>query len=119
MGAQSFRDFDVWKVTYAVTMVVWDELERFPAKEFRLADQMRRAPLSIGLNLAEGFGRRSPRDKVHFYTMSFGSTEELKHALLVANGRKYLRKFDLLWRDVESISKMLRGLINSIGLGAP
>ena len=119
MGAQSFRDFDVWKVTYSVTMLVWDELERFPAKEFRLADQMRRATLSIGLNIAEGFGRRSPRDKVHFYTMSFGSTEELKHALLVANGRKYLKKFDLLWRDVESISKMLRGLINSFGLGAP
>lgn len=114
MGA-SFKDYDLWKVTYAVTMALWDELETFPAKEFRLVDQIRRATLSIGLNFAEGWGRRSPRDKLHFYTMSFGSNEELKAALLVANGRKYLKQFDLLWKNVESISKMLRNLMGSFG----
>lgn len=118
MGANSFKDYDIWKITYGMTMVLWDELNAFPAREFRLADQIRRATLSIGLNFAEGWGRRSPRDKIHFYTMSFGSTEELKGALLIANGLKYLKRCDVLWRDVESISKKLRTLMNTFGSGS-
>ena len=114
MGAKSFMDLVAWKVTYGVTMTLWDELETFPSKEFRLIDQIRRATLSIGLNIAEGFGRRRPRDKAHFYTISFGSAEELKHGLQVANGRKYLKEFPRLWGDVESISKMLRSLIERV-----
>lgn len=119
MGARSFTDLKVWQLTYSVTMAVYDAIETIPAKEFRLTDQMRRASLSIGLNIAEGFGRRSARDKAHFYTVSFGSADELKHALLVANGRKYLGSFESLYKDVESISKMLRALIDSLRTPGP
>lgn len=75
---------------------------------------MRRAVLSLGTNLAEGFGRRSPRDKAHFYTISFGSGEELKHCVLVSRGLKYITNFDELWPPLESISGMLRNLINAV-----
>jgi len=41
-----------------------------------LRDQLERASLSVVLNLAEGAGRRSRRDKARFYTIARGSAME-------------------------------------------
>ena len=41
-----------------------------------IADQLQRAALSIVLNIAEGAGKYSPRDKASFYTRARGSTTE-------------------------------------------
>jgi four helix bundle protein len=40
--------------------------------------------LSIGANIAEGYGRRAPRDKAHYSTMSKSSGDELNHYLFIA-----------------------------------
>jgi four helix bundle protein len=41
-----------------------------------LRDQLDRASISIALNIAEGAGRFSPRDKAHFYAIARGSATE-------------------------------------------
>jgi four helix bundle protein len=53
-----------------------------------LRDQLDRASVSIALNLAEGAGRRSARDKAHFFTIACGSATECAAAmdLLLARG---------------------------------
>ncbi|RPH49732.1 MAG: four helix bundle protein [Planctomycetota bacterium] len=115
MGAKSFRDLKVWQEAYALTIIPQDMTAGFPPEErFRMVDQLTRAVDSIGSNIAEGFGRRSPRDKVRFYTMAFSSGDEVKHRLLVSKGRKLVKDISAPMRSVESISKMLRSLINRI-----
>ena len=115
MGSKSFTDLTVWQATYKATLALYTATENFPAKEtYGLANQIRRAVISIGTNISEGFGRRMPRDKAHFYTMAFGSAEEIKHCLLVARGLQYLENIEALWRDLESISKMLRSLTDCV-----
>ena len=46
---------------------------RLPA---HLKDQLSRASSSVALNLAEGYGRSSPKDKCKFYTIAMGSLRE-------------------------------------------
>jgi four helix bundle protein len=85
MGAKSFMDLIVWQKAYALSMQIDQLTATFPASEkYRLVDQMRSAASSIPMNIAEGFGRRSPRDQAHFYEISKSSGNELKVQLMRA-----------------------------------
>jgi four helix bundle protein len=52
-------------------------------------DQLERASLSVVLNIAEGGGRRSRRDKARFYTIARGSATEVA-ALMDVLERRHL-----------------------------
>jgi four helix bundle protein len=79
MGAKSFEDLIVWQKADAIATQIDDLTAAFPAKErYRLSDQMRTAASSIPANIAEGFGRWSPRDQAHFYEIAKSSGNELK-----------------------------------------
>jgi four helix bundle protein len=68
MGAKSFEDLLVWQKAHAYVLEVYKMTEGFPKSElFGLASQMRRAAVSIPANIAEGFKKRGPRDKVRFF----------------------------------------------------
>lgn len=71
---------------------------------------MQPAVLSIGANIAEGYGRRSPRDKAHFYTVSKGSSEELQHYLIIAEDLGYRREDKELMDFLDGIGGMVRRL---------
>ena len=79
MGAKSFEDLIVWQKADMLSTQVDQLIKTFPAKElYRLSDQMRGAASSIPANIAEGFGRWSPRDQAHFYEIAKASGNELK-----------------------------------------
>ena len=65
MGAKSFTDLKVWQETDSLTMRLQDMTATFPPQGRGMVDQILRAVDSIGPNIAEGFGRRTPRDQVH------------------------------------------------------
>ncbi len=50
-----------------------------------LGDQIRRASLSIPLNIAEGYGKRSANDRARFYDIARGSAHECGAVLDAAN----------------------------------
>ena len=79
MGAKTFEDLIVWQKAYELSSRIDGLTAGFPAKEmFRLADQMRAAASSIPMNIAEGFGRWTPRDQAYFYGLARASGNELK-----------------------------------------
>lgn len=43
-----------------------------------LKDQLVRASSSVALNLMEGWGRRTEKDRSHFFTIAFGSLREVQ-----------------------------------------
>jgi four helix bundle protein len=115
MGSKTFMDLKVWKLAHEVNISNYQLTESFPRREtYGMADQIRRASYSIPANIVEGFGRRSTRDKAHFYTIAMGSAEELKNGLIAARDLGYLQKFAELWPKVESVSKMLRSLTDAV-----
>lgn len=55
-----------------------------------MTDQIRRAATSVSANIAEGFGRTTINDKIHFYTMAYGSLLEVKNFLYLAEKLGYI-----------------------------
>ena len=86
-------------------------------KDFALRDQIRRAAISMMLNIAEGFARRSPKEFRRFLFIAHGSAAEVQSALYIALDQHYIneRDFDDLYQDVEEVSKMIAGFIKYLG----
>ena len=54
----------------------------FPAIErFELASQLRRSAFSVPVNIVEGFGRQSGRDRLHFLQIALASLAEVGYCL--------------------------------------
>ena len=80
-----------------------------------IKDQLKRASISMVINIAEGSGKFSKADKRNFYFISRGSVYECVSLLeIILEEEQILKnKFDYFYNRFECISKMLLGLINS------
>ena len=113
----SFEDLEVWQVSHQLTLHLYKVTLSFPREEqFGITAQMRRAAVSIPNNIAEGFGRYTTKDFIHFLIQARGSTFELRYLILLSQDLGYLTnevQIELL-KQVESIGKMLNAMINSL-----
>jgi len=108
MPTTSFTQLEVWQKARQLTREVYKLTERFPQHQlYSLTAQTQRAVLSIGANIAEGYGRRSARDKAHYYTMSKSSGDELLHYFFVAEDLGYHQGEPGLIQLLNSICAML------------
>ena len=80
-----------------------------------IRDQLKRASISIVINIAEGSGKFSKADKRNYYTIARGSVYECVSLLelIVDEDSIERKKFDYFKSKYETISKMLLGLIKS------
>lgn len=82
MKIENFEQLTVWQKAIDFSVLVYKETDRFPKSEqFGITNQLRRASSSISANIAEGFGRRSTKDKLHFYTIAYRSLLESRSFL--------------------------------------
>jgi four helix bundle protein len=116
-GVRRFEDFKVWQKARALTSAVYKATRaRTFADDRACADQMRRAALSIGSNIAEGFERGTPAQFRQSLYISRGSCGELRSQLYSAldNAQIDEQTFRALSEAAEEISRMLWGLIGHI-----
>lgn len=90
-------------------------IESTPRIRTNLKDQLSRASSSIALNLAEGTGKFTPKDKARFYYQSRGSCYECVALFDMILDMSLISKdqYETLYRQLEEIAKMLTGLIQS------
>ncbi|MES2765184.1 MAG: four helix bundle protein [Bacteroidota bacterium] len=86
------------------------------SKDFSLKDQIRRASVSVMLNIAEGFARRSNNEFRQFLYIARGSSAEVQSALYIALDQNYISQedFDTLYKLADDCAKMIAGLIRHI-----
>ncbi len=92
-------------------------IKLLPAEErFALADQMRRATISIPSNIAEGSKRRTEKEFAHFLSIAEGSIAELETQVLLGKGMGYYVDADiqLLIGQLHEIERILEGLKQSL-----
>lgn len=79
-----------------------------------LRDQLKRASISMVINIAEGSGRFAKPDKKNFYIIARGSTYECVSILDIIKDEGHISESALadFYKKFEEISKMLLGLIN-------
>ena len=111
---QTFRflDFKVYKDGKDLYKKVVAITRRFPREHWELADQLRRAALSVCLNIAEGSAKFSDRDFKRYVENSLGSINESLACLDIALDNSLISKssFEECMKITESIAKQLGGL---------
>jgi four helix bundle protein len=81
---RNYRDLQVWDKAHNLTLELYRVSRGFPREEiYGITNQLRRAAVSIGANLAEGCGRRSSAELARFVRIAMGSAIELDYHLLL------------------------------------
>jgi len=96
-------------------MAVYSLLRLFPSYEqYALCDQLRRAVISIPSNIAEGMGRYSNKEQVHFLEISYGSLMEVNSQLDIAKDLKYIteEQFVEVEQQIFKVASLVSGLRN-------
>ena len=113
--AERFEDLEVWKKAHKLVLDTYRITRDFPAEErFGLVSQMRRSAISIAANIAEGFKKRTLKDKSNFYNISQGSLEELRYYLILSTDLGYSKNNKDSTSLIDETGRMLYGLIKSI-----
>jgi len=90
---KTFNDILAWQKAHNLVLQVYQLTNCFPPSEkYALANQLRRAVVSVASNIVEGFKRASVKDSLHFYNVAEASLEEVKYQLLIAMDLKYINE---------------------------
>ena len=114
--AYSFEKLKVWQEARGLVVKVYKLLDKFPNFEkYALCDQLRRAIVSVPSNIAEGSGRTSLKEQIHFIEIAYGSLMESYNQLIIAVDLNYINddSLDILRPDIDNVARMLNGLRNT------
>ncbi len=117
MNIKSYKDMIVWQKSMDLAIEIYKLVKLLPKEEiYALADQMRRAAVSIPSNIAEGQSRNKTKEFIQFLSIARGSNSELFTQLLICEKVGYLSANQTLRAKSASseISKMLVALINKL-----
>lgn len=117
MKAKSYRELIVWQKAMDLAATIHPVAMSFPKAEmFGLTSQLNRAAVSVPSNIAEGQGRRTTADFLHFLGIAKGSLNELETQVTLALRYDYLQEaaHDLLLQRSAEVGRMLNGLIEAL-----
>ena len=110
-----FCNLTAYQEAKQLVMAVYSLLRLFPSYEqYALCDQLRRAVISIPSNIAEGMGRYSNKEQVHFLEISYGSLMEVNSQLDIAKDLKYIteEQFVEVEQQIFKVASLVSGLRN-------
>jgi len=114
MSIKTYKDLEVFQVSYQLALPISKTARNFPGPEqFELARQIRRAARSIPANIVEGWAKRSSAPEFKRYLqMAIGSCDECKLWLEMSRDEGYLtaQKCEELLSEFNRLGAMLKGL---------
>ncbi|MCR4303914.1 MAG: four helix bundle protein [Gallionella sp.] len=110
------EQLEAWKFAMQLVKAVYQMTSAFPAEErYGLAQQMRRAAVSIPSNIAEGAGRNGSKEFLNFVGISRGSLAELETQLELAVMLGFAVPDHPAFELANSAGKLLTGLHKKLG----
>lgn len=117
MPSKSYVDLIVWQNAMDLVPAIYEVVRTLPAGErYALADQLRRAAVSVPANIAEGQQRQHTREFIQHLMIAKGSLAELHTLILIAARLKYIPEYAVgeIETRIASVRGPLIGLIGSI-----
>jgi four helix bundle protein len=111
----NYTELEVWKYSRELVKEVYLLTKKFPKEElYSLTNQIRRSAVSVPSNIAEGIGRQSNKETIHFLYISKGSLQEVETQLYLSFDLEYISRedLDIILKKVISNKKLLNGFIN-------
>ena len=113
----SHKDLIVWQKSKDLAINIYKFTDYLPSKaKYSLVEQMNRAAISIPSNIAEGNGRNSTKDYIHFLYISKGSLSELMTQIEICLEvySEYKELISPLYKQCNEISRMLNKLLSQL-----
>ena len=111
---KSYTDLDVWIESRKLVKSIYVLTKSFPKEEmYGLTSQIRRSSISIPSNIAEGIGRQSNKETLHFLHIAKGSLNEVETQLYLSVDLGFVSNKDLkdILENVITSKKLLNGFI--------
>lgn len=105
----NFLNLEIWKKSCRLVKKIYQKTSSFPSEEkFGLTSQIRRCSVSVPSNIAEGCGRGTDSQLIHFLDVAIGSLCELETQIYLSYDLEFLSKENKneLVEEVTSIRKM-------------
>jgi four helix bundle protein len=110
---KNYRDLIIWQKGIALVKEIYLLTQRFPQTEiYGLANQIRRAAVSIPSNIAEGQSRQHTGEFRQFLHVALGSLAEVDTQLVIAKELSYLPPEDMT--TAEQLTFELRKMIHTL-----
>jgi len=114
----AFQKLDVWQVAvdFADAVISVTENLQTTRQHYRLVEQLEAAATSIAMNIAEGKGRYSGKEFVHFLYIARGSLYETVTLLTIMQRRGWVGDdaMNSLLGQADLVARKIAGLINSL-----
>ena len=110
MKKHNYKKLTIWLRAKELVKVVYLISEKFPDSErFVITSQMRRAIVSVVLNIVEGSGRNSSKDFAHFLNMAYTSLLEVECLMTLSIDLNFLKEVDTteVKNEIEELLKMI------------
>ncbi len=108
-----FERMNVWQNARELTIIIYSITKSFPDDEnYHLTGQMRRSASSVKSIIAEGQGRKSTKDQIHFTNMAYSSLIELLNHLITAMDLNLIEQ--KLYKDVRERIELISNQLNKL-----
>jgi len=114
---QDFKNLNIWKEAHQLVLDIYKLSGELPADEkYALTSQLKRAIVSIELNIAEGGGKKTNKDFKSFLYQALGSTKEVENILLTLKDLNYIKITDYTHFNerIDKLGGMIHKLIQTI-----
>lgn len=110
---KSYKDLIVWQKSIKLVKGIYTLTNKFPKSElYGIILQIRRAAVSIPSNIAEGYGRKSPKEYGQSFSISYGSALELETQIIIAKKLGFAQVKD--YEKVDSLLEEVLRMLNSM-----
>jgi four helix bundle protein len=117
MGVRNYQELIAWQKAMDLVVRAYELSRCFPREEiYGLTSQVRRAGVSIPSNIAEGQGRFTTGEFLHFLSIAHGSLREVETQVLIAQRLKYIdAQLTLEFMNLAAeVGRLINGLANSL-----
>lgn len=110
---RTYKDLIVWQKSIQLVNIIYSLTKSFPDDEkFGIINQLRRAAISIASNIAEGFGRKTQKDRLQFFVIAYGSALEIETQLHISKELGFGNKKSI--EEAESILTEILKMLNKM-----
>ena len=112
MKRHNFKELRVWQLAMDIVDDVYLITSNFPSKEqFGLTQQVRKSAVSVPSNIAEGCGRGTNPQLVHFLDIAQGSSFELETQVFISIRQKFCKAEEMepIIKRISEVQRMIDG----------
>lgn len=110
-----YRELEIWHESVALIKAVYVLADKMPkSEEYNLKSQLKRAVVSVSLNIAEGKNRKTAKDFCHFLVISLGSLAEVDAIIAICVELSYFEHNPSLEEQISCLGRRINAFRSKI-----